>query len=83
MILLPLSPEQVKLQICSSYYGQPCNYYIIYYLLHKVVMILFYFLWYWRLNSGPILEPLHQAFFVMGVFKIGSPELFTQAGFEP
>jgi hypothetical protein len=29
------------------------------------------------------LEPLHQPFFVKGFFKIGSQELFAQAGFEP
>jgi hypothetical protein len=28
------------------------------------------------------LEPLHQPFFVMGVFKIGSHEPFARAGFE-
>jgi hypothetical protein len=28
-------------------------------------------------------EPLHQPFFVMGFFKIGSRELFAGAGFEP
>jgi hypothetical protein len=27
-------------------------------------------------------EPLHQPFFVMGIFEIGSHELFAQAGFE-
>jgi hypothetical protein len=27
--------------------------------------------------------PLHQLFFVLGVFKIGSQELFAQAGFKP
>jgi hypothetical protein len=29
------------------------------------------------------LEPLNQPFFVKGFFKIGSRELFPQAGFEP
>jgi hypothetical protein len=50
----------------------------------------FFVLWYWGLNSGshacqadPLsLEPLHQPFFVLGIFNIGSCELFTLAGFE-
>jgi hypothetical protein len=29
------------------------------------------------------LEPLHQPFFVLGIFKIRSHELFAQAGFKP
>jgi hypothetical protein len=29
------------------------------------------------------LEPLHQPFFVIGIFEIGSLELFAWAGFEP
>jgi hypothetical protein len=29
------------------------------------------------------LEPLFQLFFMIGFFKIGSFELFTQSGFEP
>jgi hypothetical protein len=29
------------------------------------------------------LEPLHQPFFELSIFKIGSLELFAQAGFEP
>jgi hypothetical protein len=29
------------------------------------------------------LESLHQTFFVMDFFEIGSGELFTQAGFDP
>jgi hypothetical protein len=37
----------------------------------------FFFLGYWGLSSGP--PPL----FVMGIFEIGSLELFTRAGFEP
>jgi hypothetical protein len=42
----------------------------------------FVFWWHCGLNSGPHLEQLHQPFFVKGLFKIGSQELFTQAGFE-
>jgi hypothetical protein len=42
-----------------------------------------FFSWYWGLNSGLDLEPLHQPFFVMGFFEIGSHILFTWAGFEP
>jgi hypothetical protein len=40
----------------------------------------FFFFWrYWSLNSWPIhLEPLHYPFFVMGIFKIESHELFAQ-----
>jgi hypothetical protein len=34
-------------------------------------------------SQGLHLEPFHQPFFVMGVFKIGSRELFACAGFEP
>jgi hypothetical protein len=33
--------------------------------------------------QGLYLEPLHECFFVMGVFEIGSCELFTPAGLEP
>jgi hypothetical protein len=29
------------------------------------------------------LEPLHQPCFVLGIFEIGSRELFAQAGFKP
>jgi hypothetical protein len=48
---------------------------------------LFLFLWYWGLNSGPALEPLHQSFFlvcvcVMGFFKTGSRKLLARAGFK-
>jgi hypothetical protein len=53
--------------------------------------ILFFFWWYRGLNSSfhsfyadaLQLEPLHQPFFVLGIFKIGSQELFAWAGFEP
>jgi hypothetical protein len=34
-------------------------------------------------TQGLHLEPLHQPFFVLGFFKIGSCKLFVQAGFEP
>jgi hypothetical protein len=33
-------------------------------------------------TQGLLLEPLHQPFFVMGIFKTGSCKLFAQAGFE-
>jgi hypothetical protein len=29
------------------------------------------------------LEPFHQAFFVLGIFEIGSCELFAWMGFKP
>jgi hypothetical protein len=48
-----------------------------------VGVLLFFFFRYWGLNSGPNLESLHQLFFVMGFFKIGSLELFARAGFKP
>jgi hypothetical protein len=34
-------------------------------------------------THGVHIEPLHQPFFVMGFFEIGSLKLFAQAGFEP
>jgi hypothetical protein len=43
---------------------------------------IFFPLWYCGLNSGPTLEPLHQPFFVIGFFEIGSQELFVWAGFK-
>jgi hypothetical protein len=51
----------------------------------------FFFKWYWGLNSGPCtgwagrlsLQYPHQSCFVMVFFKIGSHELFAQAGFKP
>jgi hypothetical protein len=33
-------------------------------------------------TQGLHLEPLHQPFFVMSAFKIGSHKLFAQTGFE-
>jgi hypothetical protein len=33
-------------------------------------------------SQGLHLKPLHQSFFEMGFLKIGSRELFAQAGFE-
>jgi hypothetical protein len=47
---------------------------------------LFLFFFFFRtgvLTQGLHLEPLHQAYFCEGFFKIGSPELFAWAGFEP
>jgi hypothetical protein len=38
---------------------------------------------YWGLNSGPSTWATPPALFVMGIFAIGSCELFAQAGFEP
>jgi hypothetical protein len=34
--------------------------------------------WYWVWTQSLHLEPLHQPFFVKGVFKIGSYKLFAQ-----
>jgi hypothetical protein len=31
--------------------------------------VIFFFLWYWGLNSGPSLEPLHQPYFVIGFLR--------------
>jgi hypothetical protein len=50
-----------------------------------------YFWWYWGLNSGLLncyagtlsLNPLHQFFFVLDIFKVGSHELFAWTGFKP
>jgi hypothetical protein len=36
----------------------------------------------WTWTQGLHLEPLHQLFFVMGFFEIGSLELFAQASFK-
>jgi hypothetical protein len=42
-----------------------------------------FFSWYWGLNSGLHLEPLHQPFFCDGFFlEIGSYEVFAWAGFK-
>jgi hypothetical protein len=38
--------------------------------------------WYWGLNSGLHLEPLHQPFSVMVFLKIGSCKNIAWAGFE-
>jgi hypothetical protein len=43
----------------------------------------FLFLWYWGLNSGPSPWAIPPALFLWRFFKIGSLELFSQAGFEP
>jgi hypothetical protein len=34
-------------------------------------------------TQGLHLESLHQSFFVIGIFEIGSLELFARVGFEP
>jgi H+/Cl- antiporter ClcA len=39
-------------------------------------------LWYWGLNSGPTPWATPPALFVFSIIKIGSHELFAQAGFE-
>jgi hypothetical protein len=45
---------------------------------------LFFFLWYWGLNSEPIpLAALPVLLCDDFIFKIGSHELFAQAGFKP
>jgi hypothetical protein len=37
-----------------------------------------------ELRAGALsLEPLHQPFFALGIFHIGSHELFAWAGFKP
>jgi hypothetical protein len=46
-------------------------------------MYLFIYLWYCSLNSGPTPGATPPALFVMGIFKIGSLELFAWDGFEP
>jgi hypothetical protein len=43
----------------------------------------FFFFWYWGLNSGPTPWTTQPALFSEGFFKIGSHELFAQAGCEP
>jgi hypothetical protein len=53
---------------------------------HPFSMHGFFFWWHWSLNSGLIfarqvlllIEPLHQPFFVMGFFEMGSCGLFAQ-----
>jgi hypothetical protein len=36
------------------------------------------------LHAGTLpLQPLRQSFFMLGLFEIGSHELFVQAGFKP
>jgi hypothetical protein len=47
---------------------------------------IFFFFWYWGLNSDLHLEPLYQTplpLSVMGFLEIGSLELFARAGLEP
>jgi hypothetical protein len=48
-----------------------------------IYLFFIFFPQYWGLNAGPTPELLHQPFFVMGFFKVGSCELFAQVGFEP
>jgi hypothetical protein len=43
----------------------------------------FFFLRFWGLNSGPSPWATVPTFFVIGIFKIGSHQLFSWAGFEP
>jgi hypothetical protein len=60
-------------------------YYLIFYTFYKLYLIpnLHFFLWYWDLNSRSHtcwasalpLGPLHQPFFVLGIFEIGSCKL--------
>jgi hypothetical protein len=42
----------------------------------------FFFFQYGICTQGLHLEPIHQPFFVMGFFKIGSHKLFAPAGFN-
>jgi hypothetical protein len=48
-----------------------------------IYFILFYFDSTGAWTQGLNLEPIHQSFFVMGFFKIGSYKLFAQAGLKP
>jgi hypothetical protein len=49
----------------------------------KDIYYLFIYFSIGALAQGLHLEPLHQSFFVLGIFKIGSHKLFPWDGFEP
>jgi hypothetical protein len=49
----------------------------------RVVKCFFVFWVFFFCAQGLHLEPLHQPFFVVDIFEIGSHELFAWAGFEP
>jgi hypothetical protein len=52
-------------------------------LLLLFYLFVYFILWYWGLNSWPTPSATPPALIVLGVFKIGSQELFAPAGFEP
>jgi hypothetical protein len=51
------------------------------YTFEAASIILFFFLWYWSLNSGPLSHSTSP--FFKGFFELGSCELFVWASFEP
>jgi hypothetical protein len=53
---------------------------------HRLLGVFWFWFWFFfavlGFELGLHLESLHQSFFVMGIFEIGSCELFAQAGFK-
>jgi hypothetical protein len=84
--------------ICKSQLGTWCiicisfcildNCHLLIYMYICICMYVWFFFFFFFCSTGVLtqglhLEPLHQPFFVMSFFEIGSLELFAQAGFEP